>query len=275
VFVTTIGKRVQITGKIKRYCKDITLLKPIILKQHIISLIRVYFSKDNKMKISKLPFLAGLTGLMLVISSVNALHASEGANERQVFQVTNIKSTNVLNVRQKPSTNSSVILQIPADAKWILKRTSERKGNWQKVLWGVKEGWVYNRYLGSDAKATQALAKHRQCIKSNPGNSMCCGYTGGSSKSRNDNSIQAFKVVRVGRGQSLNVRASGNANAKRITNIPHNATGIIKFPGQQVRRGNAVWQKVRWNGRDGWVNASFLKYDPIISDYRNIVYQTC
>lgn len=264
MFDTTIGKRVQITGKI------IAPLKTIILKQQRISVIRVYFIQGYIMKISKLPLLAGLAGLMLVISSINGAYA----NERQVFQVTNIKSTNVLNVRQKPNMSSSVILQLPADAKWILKRTSERKGNWQKVLWGVKEGWVYNRYLGSDAKATQALAKHRQCIKNNPGNSMCCGYTG-SAKTHNRNKIQAFKVVRVGRGQSLNVRASGNASAKRITNIPHNATGIIKFPGQQVRRGNAVWQKVRWNGRDGWVNATFLKYDPIISDYRNIVQQAC
>ncbi len=221
------------------------------------------------MKISKLPLLAGLVGLMLVISNINGAHA----NERQVFQVANIKAINVLNVRQGPNMSSAVILQLPADAKWILRRTSERKGNWQKVLWGTKEGWVYNYYLGSDAKATQALAKHRQCIKNNPENAMCCGYTG--SKNRNKNKIQAFKVVRVGRGQSLNVRAAGNVNAKRITNIPHNATGIIKFPSQQVRRGNAVWQKVRWNGRDGWVNASFLKYDPIISDYRNIVQQVC
>ena len=227
------------------------------------------------MKISKLPLLAGLVGVIFMISSFYEAYANGRTNQEQVFQVTNIKSTNVLNVRQQPNARSSVILQIPADSKWIVKRTSERKGNWQKVLWGVKEGWVYNRYLGSDAKATQALAKHRQCIKSNQGNSMCCGYTGKSSKSRNSDIIQAFKVVRVGRGQSLNVRASGSANAKRITNIPHNATGIIKFPGQQIKQGHAVWQKVRWNGKDGWVNASFLKYDPIISDYRNIVHQTC
>lgn len=227
------------------------------------------------MKISKLPLLTGLAGVIFMMSSFYGSYANASTNQGQVFQVTNIISTNVLNVRQQPNTRSSVILQIPANSKWIVKRTSERKGNWQKVLWGVKEGWVYNRYLGSDAKATQVLAKHRQCIKSNPGNSMCCGYTGNSSKSRNHSLIRAFKVVRVARGQSLNVRASGSANAKRITNIPHNATGIIKFPGQQVRRGHAVWQKVRWNGRDGWVNASFLKYDSIVSDYRNIVHQAC
>ena len=209
-----------------------------------------------------------LVSIVLTINFINPV----SANERQVFQITNLKSSDVLNVRREPHMGSPVILQIPADTSWVLRNTSQRKGNWQKVIWGVKEGWVYDRYLGSDPQATKVLARHQQCVKNNPENAICCGYTGSS---RNRNEIKAFKVVRVGRGQSLNVRVSGNASSKRITNIPHNATGIIKFPGQQVKHGRAVWEKVRWNGKDGWVNASFLQYDPIISDYRNIVHQTC
>ncbi|MEE9350926.1 MAG: SH3 domain-containing protein [Thiotrichaceae bacterium] len=183
---------------------------------------------------------------------------------------------NVLNVRQKPSMNSRVILQLPADARWIVKRTSEKQGAWQKVVWGVKEGWVYNSYLGEDPKATQFLTEHRQCVKNNPRNSMCCGFKGPSERRNSaQHEIRTFMVVNVPRGQSLNVRASGSASSKKIANIPHNAVGVVKFPGKQLKNGRATWQKIRWNGRDGWVNTSYLKYDPIISDYRNIVQQSC
>ncbi len=215
-----------------------------------------------------------IASLISLFSSINLAFASDA---HQAYKVANLKMTNVLNVRQNPSMNSTVILQLPADARWILKRTTQQQGHWQKVVWGVKEGWVYNNYISVDQEATQFLTKHRQCVQQSPENSMCCGFNS-SSKSRNsqvNNEIRTFMVVNVPRGQSLNVRAAGRATARKISNIPHSAAGIVKFPGQLVNQGHTVWQKIRWNGRDGWVNASYLQYDPIISDYRNIVHQVC
>lgn len=191
------------------------------------------------------------------------------ANNRGLYQVANVLPEDVLNVRQYPSSRASVLLQLPADARWI-KRTSQRRGHWQKVVWGTSEGWVYDRYLSSDAAATQVSNKHRQCVKNNPTKAMCCGFTGSS-----DNEIKVYKIVGVPRGQSLNVRASGTFTAKRISNIPHDGVGIVKFPNQKTRQRNSLWQKIRWNGRDGWVNSSFLKYDQVLSDYRNLVRKTC
>ncbi len=223
------------------------------------------------MKATKILF---TTSLVLLLSPLNYASANNNAEANRSFKVANVKMANVLNVRQKPSMNSRVILQLPADARWIVKRTSKKQGHWQKVVWGVKEGWVYNRYLGEDPKATQFLAEHRQCVKQNPTNSMCCGFKS-SSRNNTHHEIKTFMVVNVPRGESLNVRVSGSATSKRIANIPHNAVGVVKFPGQQVKHGRATWQKIRWNGRDGWVNTRYLKYDPITSDYRNIVQQTC
>ncbi len=219
------------------------------------------------MKSLKILLMTSLISLSFIFNFANA------ADTRQAYKVANLQMANVLNVRQHPSMNSSVILQLPADARWILKRTSKKHGQWQKVVWGVKEGWVYNNYIATDQQATNFLAKHRQCVQQNPENSLCCGFNG--SKSQNTPQIKTFKVVNVARGQSLNVRASGSATSKRIASIPHSAVGIVKFPGKQVRHGRNVWQKIRWNGRDGWVNTRYLKYDPIISDYRNIVHQVC
>ena len=216
-----------------------------------------------------------ICGFIIFSSYLNLARASDHTNPKHTYKVTNINTSNVLNVRQQPDTNASVILQLPADAKWIIERTSETKGNWQKIVWGVKEGWVYRRYISTDPKTSQLLEKHRQCIKQNPQNSICCGLDTQQKKHNRNTKVQTFMVVNVPTGQSLNVRASGNAHAKKVATIPHNASGIVKFPGQKVGHGRSTWQKIRWNGRDGWVNSSFLKYDPIISDYRNIVLETC
>lgn len=209
---------------------------------------------------------------LLFVTSHQAL---ANANQQLAYKVANIKTAGELNVRQYPSASAPVLVQLPFDATWILKRTNEHKGKWQKVVWGVKEGWVNTRYIDTDQKASVELAAHRQCVTQNPGNSMCCGYPANTAGRNKLSKIETFMVVKVPRGQSLNVRNAGNADAKKIASIPHNAVGVVKFPHQQVKGRNTTWEKVRWNGRDGWVNSAFLKYDPIISDYRNIVQQAC
>ena len=217
-----------------------------------------------------------VSGLIVICTGV-ANSFADNVNKSQVYKVANVGVAQVLNVRQRPSINSPVLLQLPADSRWLLKRTSTKQGRWQKVVWGVNEGWVNNRYVNLDQNASRFLEKHRQCVKQNPENSMCCGVSnsGNNRNHQTHTEIRTFRVVNVPEGQSLNVRMSGRASAKKISNIPHNAVGIVKFPGQQKRHGREVWQKIRWNGRNGWVNARFLKYDPIVSDYRNIVQQAC
>lgn len=211
---------------------------------------------------------------ILIFSSLLPIIAQDSfADSLQVYKVSNVQQAGVLNVRSAPSSSANIILELPSDASWLLKRTAEKRGRWQKVIWGVKEGWVYDKYLSNDAKASQVALKHRQCIKNNPGNSLCCGVEPQNSKNRS--LIKTYKLINVPAGESLNVRASGSASAKKIATIPHNAVGIVKFPGNQAQSGKTQWQLVRWNGRNGWVNSSYLAYDSIVSDYRNIVQQTC
>jgi len=222
----------------------------------------------------KLSNILKFTTLLILVTGFNT--ASADASGRQVFKVANVRMTDVLNVRQKPTVHSKVLLQLPADAKWIIKRTSDKQGAWQKVLWGANEGWINTNYIQSDEKATQFLSEHRKCVISNPQNSMCCGFNSPTAgRDSSSKPIETFMVVKVAKGQSLNVRATGHAAATKIANIPHNAVGIVKLPGQKMKSGHSTWQKIRWNGRNGWVNSSYLKYDPIISDYRNIVQQAC
>lgn len=218
------------------------------------------------MKLSNL-----LTSALLLFSVTS--HSFASANQPLAYKVANIETAGELNVRQYPSAAAPVILQLPFDASWVLKRTSLRNGHWQKVVWGVKEGWVNDRYLDTDQKASTVLATHRQCVTQNPENAMCCGYP--ATAQHPHSAIKTYMVVNVPQGQSLNVRSAGHANAQKTASIPHNAVGIVKFPKQVIHYKNSTWEKVRWNGRDGWVNSRFLKYDPITSDYRNIVQQAC
>ena len=214
-------------------------------------------------------------GLLIALSSAVPAYANDRTAAKYAYKVVNIEEAGVLNVRQKPSIKSPVILQLPADAKWIVKRTSDIQGRWQKVVWGASEGWVSNNYVNKDSQTSKLLEKYRQCANKNPEKSMCCGFPRSSAEHGRSHKIKTFRVVKVARGQSLNVRALGSASAKKIATLPHNATGVVKYPNQQVGRGRSAWQKIRWNGRDGWVKASFLKYDPIVSEYRNIVQQVC
>ena len=218
-----------------------------------------------------------LLAVGVLITSLNTVVIAN-TEAQPVFKVAHINSVGVLNVRKNPAANSKVILQLPSDSSWILKRTAEHSGRWQKVVWGVKEGWVYDYYLDADNQASQQLEEYQQCVANNPGNSLCCGYKStsvGRNRSGKTPPIKTFMVINVATGQSLNVREHGSVTARKVATIPHNAVGIVKFPGKQVKSRNVVWQKIRWNGKDGWVNAAYLKYDPIISDYRNIVQDLC
>jgi uncharacterized membrane protein len=64
----------------------------------------------------------------------------------------------------------------------------------------------------------------------------------------------AYTVVNVEPGDALNMRTQPNPNARVVTAIPHDATGIVLTG----RRSGADWVEVVFQRRRGWVNARFL-----------------
>lgn len=213
-----------------------------------------------------------LLALLAIACSSFVLVNASPQNTSIVFKVSNVKSHEVLNVRAKPSSYSNILLQLPSDSRWILKKSGLKKGNWQKVVWGKKEGWVHTNYISVDSEGSTFLKNHRQCMRDHPSQSICCGYI---SHGRNTTEIKTYKVVHVAKGQSLNVRSAASAKAKKVATIPHNAVGIVKHPRGRMNVGRSTWQKIRWNGHDGWVNSYFINYDPVTSSYRNFVQKTC
>ncbi|HET7522999.1 MAG TPA: hypothetical protein VFJ79_02530, partial [Acidimicrobiales bacterium] len=62
------------------------------------------------------------------------------------------------------------------------------------------------------------------------------------------------------KGDTLNVRAEPSPHAKKVGEIPRDATGVVGL-GPVQTKGGAVWRKVRFGSLAGWVNDAYLKPD--------------
>src|SRR5690606_5794149 len=62
-----------------------------------------------------------------------------------------------LNMRAKPSTSSKVRRTVPADARVTMLRGI--KGNWQRVRYGSKNGWLHALYLSDTRDGARVVPK--------------------------------------------------------------------------------------------------------------------
>lgn len=213
----------------------------------------------------------------LFISGVLGIVTASAATTTKVYRVTNVQSEGALHLRSAPGVKANVVLELPYDARWIVPRKKTGKFNrsqWQKVNWNDHEGWVNTSYIAYDPEATAIAEQRRQCVLSGKVNKMCCGYPKQMSSGK-FYPVKVFDVSGVEPGQSLNMRVKPGVKSKIMATLPHNATGIVKLPGQSVNLKGYVWQKVRWNGRNGWVNAFYLKHNQPLSAEKNNIRKMC
>ncbi len=202
------------------------------------------------------------------------------AENNDLFQVANVGRTGVLNLRAAPSSTAKVVLELPRNARWIVKRqTSKAHGRsrvrgWQKIHWNNHEGWVDVSYLKFDPEATKVKQERMNCLQSKPKYPACCGYPKQNITGKLY-PIKVYDVRRVKKGQSLNMRKQAGRNAAVIATIPHDAVGIVKFPMKREKSGSSTWEKVRWNGQDGWVNSYYLDFNPELSKSREHLREIC
>ncbi|HIO91700.1 MAG TPA: hypothetical protein EYG68_02515 [Leucothrix mucor] len=201
------------------------------------------------------------------------------ANPQGIYRVNNVGPNGVLNLRETPSVNSKVLLELPRNARWIsLRLNNNARGRsrsaWQKVSWNNHEGWVDSSYLVLDPEATKVKLERVSCLQSNPKLPVCCGYP----KQKFTGKlypVKVYSVRKVDSGSSLNVRKGAGRNMDVVETMPHNAVGIVKLPIKAVKNGTSTWEKVRWNGQNGWVNSYYLKYDPELSASREHLREIC
>lgn len=202
------------------------------------------------------------------------------ADGGEIFRVANVGQKGVLNLRATPSAKAKVLLELPHNARWIVKRQSSktrgrsRVRGWQKVHWNKHEGWVDASYLTFDPEATKIKQVRMSCLQNNPKLPICCGYPQQKSTGKLY-PIKVHSVQRVDSGQSLNMRQQAGRNAEVIATIPYDAVGIVKLPSKGVKNGTSTWEKVRWNGQNGWVNSYYLNFDPELSKSREHLREVC
>jgi len=218
-----------------------------------------------------------LTSLFTLLSIFTSNQAI--ADSSNIYRVNNVGQKGVLNLREAPSLDAKVLLQLPYNARWISKIQNHNahgrtRSAWQKISWNNHEGWVDSSYLAVDPEATQVKLARVSCLQSNPSKPACCGYPKQKFAGKLY-PIKVYNVRRVSRGESLNVRKGAGRNADVIETIPHNASGIVKLPMKAVKNGTSTWQKVRWNGQNGWVNSYYLEYDPELSASRESLREMC
>jgi uncharacterized membrane protein len=104
-----------------------------------------------------------LTSLLLISSFLFSTTATS-APLLKVYEVTNVKVGDSLNMRAWPDHKSKTILAIPHNATWVAsnnKPVKKGKSTWQKIHWNGVTGWVNAKYLKYDANRTLKAKQRR------------------------------------------------------------------------------------------------------------------
>ncbi len=132
------------------------------------------------------------------------------------------RTTAGLRLRPSAGTSGDPIAIVPEGAT---VEVIGRDGNWRKVRWNGRTGWLYSDYLSGSAAASSTAASAPR-------------------------STTRGETARTTTG--LRLRPSPGTSGAPIAIVPEGAT--VEVIG---RDGN--WRKVTWNGRTGWLYSDYLR----------------
>ncbi|HEW97173.1 MAG: hypothetical protein DRR16_23575 [Candidatus Parabeggiatoa sp. nov. 3] len=147
------------------------------------------------------------------------------------YQVVNVNTSDVLNIRQSSDPSSKKMGKIPANEKCVAylnkahRNQSGRK--WLKIHYNGITGWASSRFL----KKTQQC-EHRFIT-------------------------QYYQVVHV--NSRLNIRELHNRSSRKVGKIPPKAKCVADLNESYPNKSNQKWRMINYKGITGWVNASYLK----------------
>lgn len=182
------------------------------------------------------------------------------AAEGDVFRVTGVAAGEGISMFQEPNTKSAVVIKIPHNASWIIKRPESRPG-WQKISWNDQTGWIEAGKIVFDRAATQVVADRNHCLKDpTVVNKICCGFPPGA-ESQIFKSVRVQSVTGIPKGQALKMYAKPQKGGRVVVLMPHNATWIVKL-GKKEHKDGIDWEKITWGGNKGWVDSLNLQFNP-------------
>jgi len=198
--------------------------------------------------------------LAMAALTVHATPLTLPADSSKIYQTKNLKPGIVLKMYGKPG--KDIMVNLPHNATWIVRRGAQEAVNgvmWEKVSWDNQTGWVDSSKLRFDGASTRIAAARRACINDpKVVEKMCCGYPE-TAKGVPFRSVPVYSVRSLKPGQSLIMYMEQGSSAVAIE-IPHNATWVTKL-GKVAKGDGVAFENVRWAGKNGWVNAAYLRQD--------------
>jgi hypothetical protein len=188
-----------------------------------------------------------------------------------VYKVSHVGQGNSLKLHAYPARHSRVVVAIPHNASWVVKREKRAQRKvagelWHKVRWNSHEGWVQDKYLSKDILSTRKAKEHlnvrQQCLANNAiKDKSCCGYVKAKS-SAIIKRIDMYAVKGVAKGSSVPLRSTpGKWKGSVLVAVPHSAKWIVALPNAKVMPNGNTWQKVRWGSKTGWINKKYIQFD--------------
>jgi hypothetical protein len=170
--------------------------------------------------------------LFIVLSFFSHFACSVTPQSRvQYYQVVNVDTSDVLNIRQSSDYLSKEMGRIPANEKcvaYLNKVRSHQSGyKWFKIHYNGITGWVNSYYL----KPTDEC-EHRSVT-------------------------QFYEVVRV--NSHLNIRELHNRGSRKVGRIPPKTQCVAYLNESYLSQSKQKWVMINYKGTKGWVNASYLK----------------
>ncbi len=207
--------------------------------------------------------------IALISLSLSSLLSPLAVYANDIYKVTRVGQGNSLNLRAYPSAKSTIKVAVPHNASWVVKRNSSKKVGgsvWNKVVWNKQEGWVNSKFLSFDPASTKIAQQRRQCL-SNPAVKLkqCCGYPA-NERNRPFKHIDILSVKGIAVGKTVSLRSqAGQWKGKVVVAIPHNATWVARLGKTRKLSNGQVWEYVRWNGQNGWLNKANVVFDQAVT----------
>lgn len=193
----------------------------------------------------------------------------------QVAGGTQLTTTDEVNLRYGPGTDTSVVVIIPSGATVVARGWED--GNWIAVEYGTKTGWVARDYLSTGASGSgTAITSDDVNLRTGPGlgTSIVAVIPAGSTVTRTGQSSNGFVSVswHSYRGWvSADYLGGGQANAVASDDVnlrsgPGTGYGVLAVVPRGSRLGltgqrSGGFVAVTFGGRQGWVSADFVGSD--------------
>ena len=175
------------------------------------------------------------------LSTDNPNKQNSSDENKAVVKYVNVNPGSSLNMRTKPSLNSSIITKL---ARGVEVNVLSESNGWAKIEVYGKEGYVSTEFL-SPVKPGTSEGENNQTI---PDDKDSDNSSGDDDKGTGE---ETLKYVNVNPGSSLNLRSGPDTSAPIITKLPRNT--VVKVISEENG-----WAKVSVNNYTGYVSSQYL-----------------